>query len=221
MTHAAELIIFDLDGTLIDSRQDLTASVNGMRSDYGLPPLAMEKVTSFVGNGSRKLAERSIFDADIALDEAFEALIKHYYRNLNKRTRLYPGVGPGLKRLCQAGIALAISTNKPQRPCETILDELGLISCFTGGIYGACDSYPLKPDPGSIQIIIERNSANPETTWILGDNHTDLEAGRRAGINRCFAKYGFGEARGETWDMAVDFFDEFCLNMVKYMNKDG
>ena len=208
------LLLCDLDGTLIDSREDLATGVNLMRADYGLEPLSLESVTGFVGNGARKLVERSLPGSVKNIEEAMHKFKKYYRENMFVKTRLYPGVEEGLRLLHGKEWKLALSSNKPSGKCEDILKHIG-IDFYFDMILGASENYPLKPDPASILIAMKQTGANKSATWIIGDNHTDLEAGRRAGIKRCYAKYGFGHVGSEEYDMAVDSFMEFVGSQIR------
>ena len=125
-----QLLIFDLDGTLADTRADLATGINLMRKHYGLPPLDMETVTGFVGDGIRKLVERSLQGAAVDLDEALELDRRYYREHMLDRTVLYPGVADGLHKLSAEGHALAVLTNKPGEPARTILKHLGAEKLF-------------------------------------------------------------------------------------------
>jgi phosphoglycolate phosphatase len=212
--HKHPLLLCDLDGTLIDSREDLATGVNLMRADYGLEPLSIETVTRFVGDGAGKLVERSLPESVKNFEEALHKLKKYYGENMFVKTRLYPGVEEGLRLLHGKGWRIALTSNKPSDKCEDILRHLGIDSCFDM-VLGASEKYPLKPDPASIFIAMEEIGAAMGDTWIIGDNHTDLEAGRRAGIKRCYAKYGFGHVGSEGYDMSVDSFMEFVDSQIR------
>lgn len=208
------MLIFDLDGTLIDSRRDLTTGVNLMRKYYSLPPLDVDTVTSYVGNGARKLVERAIpSDSSIDIDEAIGLFKKHYTANMVNETSCYPAVEETLEKLARDGWKMAIITNKPGAMAEDVLKELGIARYFTH-IIGGDSKLPLKPDPASLLYVIEQNNAAIADTWMIGDNYTDLAAGRNAGVRRCYASYGFGHLNGEEFDAEIKSFDEL-VNIVK------
>jgi phosphoglycolate phosphatase len=204
-----QTLIFDLDGTLIDSRRDLATGVNLMRRHYGLPPLGVDTVTGFVGDGIRKLVARSLQDAPDAvdLDDAVRRNAECYRQHLHDETALYPGVAAGLPRLAQAGHRLALLSNKPEAACRALLRHFavdGLFACILGG-----DSGPaLKPAPDAIFVILRAAGGAPGDTWMIGDNHTDVAVAHRAGIHSLFAAYGFGALGAEQPDMTVSSFDE-------------
>ena len=201
-------IIFDLDGTLIDSREDLSISVNLMRKDFGLEFLSVETITGYVGNGTRKLVERSLAGTSVDIDRAIPIMKQHYLEHLTDRTTLYDGVAEGLAELHSMGIPLAVITNKPIIPCRKILSHHNLLDIF-GEVIGGDSGFALKPEPESLLHTVRKFSAPAASSWILGDNYTDMESGRRAGIKRCFASYGFGWRGEETPDSEVASFADF------------
>lgn len=189
----SQLLIFDLDGTLIDSRADLTAGINHMRAQYGLDSLPLETVSGFIGDGVRKLVERSVAGTDIDLDEALKLNKEYYFANLTEHTTLYDGVVEGLKTLKQAGHTLAVLTNKPGEPAREILKHFGLDTLFSS-IVGGGDVVALKPNPAGIESCLNTAQMGADRTWMIGDHHTDLEVAQNAGVRSVFAAYGFGKA---------------------------
>lgn len=219
------VIICDLDGTLIDSREDLTTGVNLMRAEYNLPALDVATVTDYIGNGTRALAERSLCDVNnglrdvnneqnikIDIDEALGLMKEFYTAHMFDKTRLYPTIKEGLRILADKGFKIAVVTNKPQGPCEKILDYLEMTNNFDV-ILGGSPEYKLKPDPEMLYTVISQTGSSPENSWMVGDNYTDLASGRHAGVKRCFANYGFGYQLEESYDMAVDSFADFARSL--------
>jgi phosphoglycolate phosphatase len=206
------VIICDLDGTLVDSRADLTTGVNLMRDHYSLPPLDIDTVTGYIGDGARKLAERALRGTDIDIDEAVALMKKYYTDHMLDATELYPGITEGLRLAKAKNYMLAVATNKPVEPCRKILEHLSAAAYFDI-ILGAAAGYPLKPDPGMLYIVMEKTNSLPEKSWVIGDNYTDLESGRRAGLRRCFACYGFGDRGSETADLETDSFVDFIRQL--------
>ena len=121
-----KLIVFDLDGTLIDSRRDLAGAVNYMRGSMGLEPISTERVVTFVGNGVANLVRRSVADADVDFDEALRRMKRYYAEHLVETTSLYSGVANGLTELAKAGITLTVLSNKPTDASQKILRALGV-----------------------------------------------------------------------------------------------
>ncbi len=189
------LLIFDLDGTLIDSRADLAEGINHMRAQFGLDSLSIEMVGGYVGNGVRKLVERSIEGSNVDIDDAL--LINKKYTELHPvvHTRLYPGVEEGLQSLLKAGHKLAVLTNKQGEQSREILRRLG-IDLFFSNIIGGGDVAHLKPEPDGIHLCLKTTGIDPINAWMIGDHYTDLSVAKNAGIKSAFAQYGFGEPRG-------------------------
>ena len=191
------MIIFDLDGTLIDSRADLALAVNLTREDYGFRPLDLDVVIAAVGNGAAKLIERTFSDApeSFSREEALARYKENYARHLLDNTVLYDGIRAGLESLRSRGVALAVVSNKPEEASRTILDGLGvgeLFRCIIGGGSG----FALKPDPEALLHCLKCAGDPPETSWMVGDNDTDLAAGGNGGLRTAFAGWGFGKKRG-------------------------
>ncbi len=214
------MLILDLDGTLIDSREDIAAAVNSMRAFFSLPPLPHETVVSYVGDGMLKLLERSLRGTGIspASGEALEVMRASYRANLLGRTVLYDGVAEGLQKLHDCSWQIALLSNKPVEFCRVILHGLGIGKCFRN-ILGGDSGFPMKPDPAALEFLLETAGVrdNPASSWILGDNHTDLDAGRRAGLRTAFAAYGFGKRAGLPCDFVAPtfsaFVEEVCLEL--------
>lgn len=202
-----QLIIFDLDGTLVDSCRDLAAAVNLMRAHFGLPSIGLGTIRGYVGNGVKELVTRALQGADVNYEEALSLHIANYRAHLVDQTCLYPGVYAGLKRLLERGHLLAIATNKPAEPCDLILSHLGISDWFISvGAAGRCPA--LKPAPDMIHEITRKAGMALENTWMVGDNYTDLEAARRAGVKSIFLTYGYGTTGNEIPSLKFDSFEE-------------
>jgi phosphoglycolate phosphatase len=206
--------MFDFDGTLIDSRKDLCTAVNLMRGGYGLPPLPVETVAGYVGDGIGALVERSLQGHPADLAEATRACAAHYAAHLHDETALYPGVEDGLRRLHGAGHRLAVVTNKPAQHTRTILDHFAIDGLFTR-ILGGGDTSKLKPDPEPLLRVMSELEAKPADSWMIGDHKTDLEAARRAGIRSIWIGHGFGEMGPETPTRRFDTFAEMTDFLLK------
>jgi len=193
------LLIFDLDGTLIDSVGDLTTAVNRLRADFQLAPLPTDTVRRYVGDGVHKLVERALQGHPTDLAAAVATYSGYYAHHLHDTTALFPDVADGLRRLCAAGWQLAVISNKAAAFCRTLLAQLGVADVFVS-VLGDGDTARLKPDPEPLLETMRRAGATPAETWMIGDHHTDLEAARRAGVRSVFVTYGLGETGRETPD---------------------
>jgi len=213
MLMQAQLLIFDLDGTLIDSRADLAAAINHMRIHFGLEPLLLDTVVGYIGNGVRRLVEGSLQGSDVDMEEALRIYKEYYYSHLTVDTTLYEGVEQGVRRLAAAGHKLAVLTNKPGDPSRRILDHFGISGVFSA-IIGGGDVENLKPEPDGVHRCMEVSGVDSAKTWMIGDHYTDLAVAHNAGIRSAFVRYGFGEERGHKPDVYFASFSElvgyFC-----------
>ena len=207
------LILYDLDGTLVDSRADLAAAVNAMRASYNAAPVPLDFVVKRIGLGQRSMVELTSKDIDAPLDERINRLRSAYAACLLRETRLYPGVAETLAALQAAGWHQGMLTNKNIEAARPILEGLGVVSFFKA-VTGAEPGAPLKPDPAAVELAIRRTGWDRNgPAWMVGDHYTDLEAGRRSGLQRCFCRYGFGWPGEETWELAVDRLDELARHL--------
>jgi phosphoglycolate phosphatase len=186
-----QLLVFDLDGTLADTRADLTTGINLTRAHYGLPPIDVDTVTGYVGGGIRKLVERSMEGTGVDIDEALVLDRRFYAEHMFDETALYPGVEAGLERLAATGHVLAVLSNKPGDPTREILRHLGTNHHFFR-IYGGGDLPRLKPFPDGIEALLAESTVPPENCWMIGDHHTDLEVAHNANVKSVFVTYGIG-----------------------------
>ncbi len=207
------LLIFDLDGTLIDSRADLAAGINHMRAQFGLAPLAVETVGSYVGDGVRKLVERSLQGAEVDLEEALELNMDYCFSHMVVHTTLYPGVEEGLRQLADAGHKLALLSNKQGKNSRAILRHFGLDGLFRA-IVGGGDVANLKPAPDGVFQCLEDSGMDRSNAWMVGDHYTDLAVAQNAGVKSAFVRYGFGEERGYEPDLYFDSFPELVGHFV-------
>jgi phosphoglycolate phosphatase len=187
-----KLLVFDLDGTLADTREDLAQSVNHALRQSGLPPLPLETVMAKVGNGARSLIRGSVeeslaapgrppTDAGEALvEQVLAAFLTHYGEHCLVKTLPYPGVGASLKKL--GGYRMAVLTNKPTAPAARILRGLGLAGHFDP-IIGGDNPYGQKPDPGALNWLMAKLGVSPRATAMIGDGVQDARAARLAGTS--------------------------------------
>ena len=203
----ARLLVFDLDGTLVDSSRDIAAAANAAigRVAPGAPEIPLDAILSFVGEGARLLVERSLRHAglDLPADEVLPVYLECYAERLLDTTRLYAGVAEALDGL--AGTALAVLTNKPGDFSRSILEGLGVASRFAR-IWGAGDVATRKPDPEGLLRLMSDLGAGAEDTWMVGDSATDVGAGRAAGVRVAGVTWGFhpGGLRAAGPDLLID-----------------
>ena len=207
------LLIFDLDGTLIDSRLDLAHSVNATRKYMGMQPLPHDTVFSYVGNGAPVLIQRTLgtgaTEAD--LDRALAFFLNYYREHKLDFTVLYPGVREALERLHRHKIPMAVLTNKPVRISEAIVQELGLGEHFKR-VYGGNSFEFKKPNAIGITTLMAECGASATDTIMVGDSGVDIQTARNAGVQACGVTYGF---QPETFvefppDILIDRMEELA-----------
>lgn len=195
MTASTRLLVFDLDGTLVDSTRDLAAATNAALGQVApdREPLPVETVQAFVGNGARVLIERTLDHAGVAMspDEVLPVFLECYERCLLDTTRAYPGIPEALAAL--EGPALAVLTNKPGPLARKLLEGLGLAPRFAR-IWGPDDTTARKPAPDGLLGLIDGLGATRETTWMIGDSPIDARTARAAGVR----------VAGVTWGLAPE-----------------
>ena len=193
---ALQLIVFDLDGTLVDSHRDLAAAANGLVSGLGGTGLSDQQVVSMVGEGAAVLVRRALSASGLDSDTpgALERFLSIYDGCLLDDTAPYPGMVDVLTELFPR-YTLAVLTNKPARATARILEGLGL-DRFFGLVVGGDSRFGRKPAPEGLQHIIAASGATPATTVMVGDSPVDRETARRAGAAICLARFGFGYVFG-------------------------
>ncbi|HEX6465171.1 MAG TPA: HAD-IA family hydrolase [Vicinamibacterales bacterium] len=186
------LIVFDLDGTLIDSRRDLADAANALIAEHGGAPLPVDGIAGMVGEGAALLVRRALSAAGVRLDVARDLprFLELYDQRLLAHTTLYDGAREMLEALEQKS-ALAVLTNKPQRHTDAILVGLGIASAFRW-IVGGDSAHGRKPDPAGLRYEMTSAAAVPSDTLMVGDSAIDLKTARAAGVRICLVRYGFG-----------------------------
>lgn len=190
-------ILFDLDGTLVDSAPDITAAVNELLAGRDLPPLRLDQVKAMIGGGIRKLVERAFAASGTpllgsALDEANLVMAPIYRRHLTGRTRLMPGVREVLTHLHLSGIAMGVVTNKPQLAAREILLHFGLTD-YLGAIVGGDAVTYLKPAPDAVLLALDQLQVEPRDTLMVGDSSADVAAARAAGVAVILLRGGYSQ----------------------------
>jgi phosphoglycolate phosphatase len=191
-----DTLLFDLDGTLIDSAADLGTAVNLLRAELGLPPLSIEQVRTYVGDGATMLVRRALPENAFS-DQHLKRFLRLYEDHLIEQTVIYPGIDDFL--MAHQGKNMAVITNKPFDLTLRLLFELGL-TAFFGCIIGADGKLPKKPDPAPVFMALRDLGADVDKAIMIGDHHTDLRAGHAAGVKTCFCAYGIGHTDGYPYD---------------------
>ena len=209
MEKAVRLVVFDLDGTLVDSKVDLANSVNYALGAFGFPLLPNETVYSYVGDGARMLIQRSLGnDGKEILPRVLETFLTHYREHLLDTTIPFPGVSESLEAHSKS-FEMALLTNKPVDMTQSILAGLSLSRYFVD-VRGGDSFDSKKPDPEGLLRIMEERGISPEESLMVGDSANDILAGQAAGVATCGVSYGLG-VRGfadHSPDFTIDRFPE-------------
>jgi phosphoglycolate phosphatase len=221
--RSIQLVIFDLDGTLIDSRLDLVHSVNAALRHIGRPELPDDVIASYVGDGAPVLIQRALGGEKV--DEALvrkglEFFLSYYRAHKLDHTTVYPGVAAALAAIQNLAAPssngtprkLAVLSNKPVIPSKAIIDALGLGQFFSQ-VYGGNSFSTKKPDPEGARRLLEEYGVQPQQAAIIGDSHVDVNTGRNAGMVTVGVTYGFAPhtLQDEPPDVLVDHASELPL----------
>ena len=184
-------LIFDLDGTLIDSQRDLIRSVNAMLVEMGREELHEDTISGYIGHGAPQLVGRALGDGAKPEEcgRALKFFLEYYEDHKMDSTCAYPGVPEALEQL--AGFPMAILTNKPVRISKRILEELGLAKYFRA-VYGGNSFETKKPDPLGAHTILREFGSAPNEAMLIGDSDVDVQTARNAGMFAAAVTYGFG-----------------------------
>lgn len=212
-----QVLIFDLDGTLVDSKKDLTASVNHIRSEFGQSALSEAEVAAFIGDGALMLVRRALGPhvAEAAVQQALQTFLSYYRAHMLDQTVLYPGVETTLATLA-ATCDLAVLTNKPIRFSLSMLEGLGIRKYFAA-VYGGNSFERKKPDPVGVLQILKDTGGSREHAWMIGDSAIDVMTGRNAGITTCGVTWGYAsETFADTLpDFKIDRFEDLLPLLQK------
>ncbi|HXN28810.1 MAG TPA: HAD-IA family hydrolase [Candidatus Acidoferrales bacterium] len=184
-------LIFDLDGTLIDSQLDLVLSVNAMLEHMGREPHVHEKICSFIGNGAPTLVRRALGEdaTEVDVEKGLAYFLEYYRAHMLDNTDVYPGVREALALLQK--YPMAVLTNKPVHFSRAIIEGLNLSRYFRR-VYGGNSFQTKKPDPQGAQILLRELQAAPHEAMMVGDSDVDIKTARNAGMHACGVTYGFG-----------------------------
>lgn len=192
MDYPYALVVFDLDGTLVDSGADIAESLNRTLADFGLPTVPETTVLGWIGEGVRKLVESAWRHArdPTPVDAVMPTFMRHYEACLLRSPRLYPGVREALPALRARGATLALCTNKPAALVAPLLDYLGVVEQFSALLGG--DSLPeRKPSAAPLLYLAQRFGQAPSRCLMVGDSGTDLQAAQAAGMPCALVRYGY------------------------------
>lgn len=195
--NSLDLVVFDLDGTLVDTAPDIAAALAATLAEIGVPAPPLEVVKQLVGDGGRALIARALAReaADADPDALVPRLIDHYRAHLCDGSRLYPGVVEALARLRAAGLATAVVTNKAGELARALLARLGIGAGFAA-VIGDGDGFPRKPDPAAALSIVTRVGTTAARTAVVGDGLPDVRLARALGARAIAAAWGYVGADG-------------------------
>jgi phosphoglycolate phosphatase len=211
---AVRVLMFDLDGTLIDSRLDLALSVNATLRHMGRRELPHEAIYKLVGSGAAILVERALGQGatEEESQRGLEFFLSYYREHMLDNTVVYPGVREGLEMLKDR--SLAVLTNKPVKFSQAILDGLGLARYFRV-VYGGNSFATKKPDPQGARVVLQDLQASPQEAMLVGDSEVDVRTARNAGIWCCGVSYGLGPEgfRANPPDVLLDSLTELAAHL--------
>ncbi|HSE49335.1 MAG TPA: HAD-IA family hydrolase [Terriglobales bacterium] len=189
------LVVFDLDGTLVDSRLDLANSVNAMLKHYGKSELPCDVIASYIGDGAPMLVRRALGDPDDEkfVEQALLYFLAWYKEHKLDHTYVYDGVKPALEAIARSANGtprtMAVLTNKPVRPSQAIVDALGL-GGFFAQVYGGNSFHTKKPDPHGALVLLDENRVRADEAVMVGDSDNDVLTARNAGMYSIGLTYG-------------------------------
>lgn len=222
---AAPIIVFDLDGTLVDTAPDLLDSLNHSLASAGMEPVAGDELRRYVGMGAKVMIERAFAAKQRPLENAllaelFNIFVEHYTDNMPGKSQPYPGAVAALDRFSAAGFQFAVCTNKYEGLSMRLLSELGLKSWF-GAICGQ-DSFPYrKPDPRHLTSTIEAAGGDPAGAIMVGDSETDIKTAIAAGVPIVAVDFGYTDRHVSEFGPShvISHFDELTLDVADNLLK--
>lgn len=202
--HWPRAVVFDLDGTLVDSIGDLADALNATFAGRGLPQLPEDRIKEFVGAGIPELVRRGLLESGVAeddLESCIADMLERYSARPAARTRLYDGAAELLASLRGAGVKLGVCTNKPQRITETVLQEMGIAVHF-GAVVGESPARPRKPDPAMLRAVLDALEVAAFDALMVGDSGSDVSVARALGMPVIVLRSGYGRDAPE--DLGAD-----------------
>ncbi len=211
-------VFFDMDGTLIDSRADLVATVNHTRRDLGLAELPQEEVLAHVGQGARHLLARAIPERADDVESLWEIFRSHYAEHMLESVELYPTVRQTLDELARRGWLLGVNTSKPAFATRAILEHFGLLRYFGNAIVAGGDCAEMKPSALPLRECAARLHGHRLSShdWMVGDSWTDMQCAANAGVRGAFCAFGFGKLADSRFTIKINRLDE----LLRYLKPE-
>ncbi|MFR9620009.1 MAG: HAD-IA family hydrolase [Rikenellaceae bacterium] len=211
-----KLVIFDLDGTLLDTIEDLAAACDAMLTKHDLPTYTIDEYRGFVGNGILRLVERAIPESK-RTPEYVELLrkdfLKFYFENIDKKTKIYPGVELLLKHLVESGVEIAVASNKFQEGTRKLVANLFPRFRFSA-VLGQRPNIPLKPNPQIVREILQITSYAPDTVLYVGDSGVDIQTAKASDVESVGVTWGF-RSREELEECGADHIVDRAEDILK------
>lgn len=206
---------FDMDGTLIDSRADLAATVNHTRRDLGLDELPMDDVLCHVGQGAKYLLAHAIPEKADEVERLWEIFQSHYAEHMLETVELYPTVRRTLDELSSRGWLLGVNTAKPAFATRAILEHFGLMRYFKGAIVAGGDCPEMKPSALPLRqcASLMRGHRLSSRDWMVGDSWTDMQCATNAGIKGAFCSFGFGKLGDSRYTIKINRMEELLRHL--------
>ena len=203
-------VFFDMDGTLIDSKADLAATVNHTRRDLGLAEWSVDDILRHVGLGAKHLLSHAIPERADEVDRLWEIFRSHYAEHMIESVTLYPGVARTLAELHDRGWLLGINTAKPNFATRAILEKFGLMRYFGHAIVAGGDCPEMKPSALPLRECAARMGGHRLSSrdWMVGDNWTDMQCAVNAGVRGAYCDYGFGVLNDARCTVRINRIDE-------------
>ena len=208
---------FDMDGTLIDSRADLSATVNHTRRDLGLAELHSDDILKHVGLGAKHLLSNAIPEAAGDMEKTWGMFMERYFLHTLESVTLYPGVAETLEAMSSDGWLLGVNTAKPSRAVHEILRKFGIESLFGDAVIAGGDCAEMKPSALPLFECAKRMGHKVSgEDWMVGDNWTDLDCAANAGVKSAYCAYGFGMLRHGKYTAKIGSFPELLDAIRNY-----
>ena len=215
MSRKPSGVVFDLDGTLVDSARDLSAALNYVLKKARRPEIAMAQVRNMVGDGARALIIKGFSESGTMPDRAeIDAIqtdfLEYYYQNITDQTIIFPGAMRVIEKLAEMEIPLGLCTNKAIRLTEKLMTEIGLSDYFTTIVGGDSFDYQ-KPDPRHVISTLEMMAVSPHMAIMVGDSANDIVAARDAGVSSVAVSFGYSKipVADLNADIVIDHYDDF------------
>lgn len=223
---AAPLLVFDLDGTLIDTAPDLANTLNVILTQEGFEAIHYDQIRMMIGAGARSMLERALSAQQAIvppakLDDMFDGFIDHYVAHIADASQPFPGLMPALDRLAADGFMFAVCTNKMEGPSRLLLDALGLMQRFA--FVCGSDTFDVKkPDPEVLKLTIERAGGDISDAIMIGDSATDIDTARAAGVPVIAVDFGYTEIPVTKLgpDLVISHFDALPAAVAKLRRSD-